>query len=71
MFYSGVSPFLDDCPEETFNNICTANFSFPHDYFSGVPEDALFIVTSVLAPDPYQRALPNSLLLSPWFKKVL
>nr|XP_024216575.1 triple functional domain protein isoform X4 [Halyomorpha halys] len=66
---SGVSPFLDDCPEETFNNICTANYSFPPDYFSGVPEDALFLVTSALAPDPDERALPNSLLLSPWFKE--
>lgn len=66
---SGVSPFLDDCPEETLNNKCSANFSFPKEYFDGVPEGAMFLIASVLASEPDQRATPNSLLLSSWFKE--
>ncbi|XP_054471827.1 kalirin [Anoplopoma fimbria] len=63
---SGVSPFLDESPEETCVNICRLDFCFPDDYFRGVSQAARDFVTSVLQQDPRKRPSATSCLQHPW-----
>ncbi len=49
---SGVSPFLDESPEETCSNITKRDFCFPDEYFAGVSPDAKHCVDSMLVTDP-------------------
>ncbi|CAJ1079028.1 kalirin isoform X2 [Xyrichtys novacula] len=63
---SGVSPFLDESPEETCVNICRLDFCFPDEYFSDVSQAARDFVTSVLQQDPRKRQSATSCLQHPW-----
>ncbi|KAM9850558.1 kalirin isoform 2-T2 [Aulostomus maculatus] len=63
---SGVSPFLDESPEETCVNICRLDFCFPDDYFRDVSQAARDFVTSVLQQDPRKRPSATSCLQHPW-----
>ncbi|XP_041662585.1 kalirin isoform X1 [Cheilinus undulatus] len=63
---SGVSPFLDESPEETCVNICRLDFCFPDEYFSGVSQAARDFVSSVLQQDPRKRPSATSCLQHPW-----
>lgn len=63
---SGVSPFLDESPEETCVNICRLDFCFPEDYFCNVSQAARDFVSSVLQQDPRKRPSATSCLQHPW-----
>ncbi|XP_054643386.1 kalirin isoform X3 [Dunckerocampus dactyliophorus] len=63
---SGVSPFLDESPEETCVNICRLDFCFPDDYFQGVSQAARDFVTAALQQDPRKRPSATSCLQHPW-----
>ncbi|XP_016895183.1 kalirin-like isoform X1 [Cynoglossus semilaevis] len=63
---SGVSPFLDESPEETCVNICRLDFCFPDDYFKDVSEAAKDFVSSVLQQDQRKRPSATSCLQHPW-----
>ncbi|XP_015821204.1 kalirin isoform X3 [Nothobranchius furzeri] len=63
---SGVSPFLDESPEETCVNICRLDFCFPEEYFHNVSQAARDFVTSVLQQDPRKRPSATSCLQHPW-----
>ncbi|XP_078796303.1 kalirin isoform X2 [Oryzias latipes] len=63
---SGVSPFLDESPEETCINICRLDFCFPDEYFSGVSQAARDFVSSGLQQDPRKRLSATSCLQHPW-----
>lgn len=63
---SGVSPFLDESPEETCVNICRLDFCFPDEYFSDVSQAARDFVSSVLQQDPRKRPSATSCLQHPW-----
>ncbi|XP_077393582.1 kalirin isoform X1 [Festucalex cinctus] len=63
---SGVSPFLDESPEETCVNICRLDFCFPDDYFRDVSQAARDFVSSVLQQDPRKRPTATSCLQHPW-----
>ncbi|XP_028991626.1 kalirin isoform X5 [Betta splendens] len=63
---SGVSPFLDESPEETCVNICRLDFCFPDEYFSGVSQAARDFVSSVLQQDQRKRPSATSCLQHPW-----
>ncbi|XP_072301119.1 kalirin isoform X3 [Eucyclogobius newberryi] len=63
---SGVSPFLDESPEETCVNICRLDFCFPDEYFRDVSQAAKDFVTSVLQQDPRKRPSATSCLQHPW-----
>uniref|UniRef100_A0A671Z3C5 non-specific serine/threonine protein kinase n=1 Tax=Sparus aurata TaxID=8175 RepID=A0A671Z3C5_SPAAU len=63
---SGVSPFLDESPEETCVNICRLDFCFPDEYFHDVSQAARDFVTSVLQQDPRKRPSATFCLQHPW-----
>ncbi|XP_043986931.1 kalirin isoform X4 [Gambusia affinis] len=63
---SGVSPFLDESPEETCVNICRLDFCFPDEYFHHVSQAARDFVSSVLQEDPRKRPNVTSCLQHPW-----
>ncbi|XP_007569391.1 kalirin isoform X2 [Poecilia formosa] len=63
---SGVSPFLDESPEETCVNICRLDFCFPDEYFRHVSQAARDFVSSVLQEDPRKRRSATSCLQHPW-----
>nr|XP_046259128.1 kalirin isoform X2 [Scatophagus argus] len=63
---SGVSPFLDESPEETCVNICRLDFCFPDEYFRNVSQAARDFVSSVLQQDPRKRPSATSCLQHPW-----
>uniref|UniRef100_UPI003AAE5F69 kalirin n=1 Tax=Centroberyx gerrardi TaxID=166262 RepID=UPI003AAE5F69 len=63
---SGVSPFLDESPEETCVNICRLDFCFPDDYFRDVSQAARDFVSSALQQDPRKRPSATSCLQHPW-----
>ncbi|XP_042350513.1 kalirin-like [Plectropomus leopardus] len=63
---SGVSPFLDESPEETCVNICRLDFCFPDEYFRDVSQAARDFVSSVLQQDPRKRPSATSCLQHPW-----
>ncbi|XP_047225589.1 kalirin isoform X2 [Girardinichthys multiradiatus] len=63
---SGVSPFLDESPEETCVNICRLDFCFPDEYFHHVSQAARDFVLSVLQEDPRKRPSATSCLQHPW-----
>uniref|UniRef100_M3ZSB7 non-specific serine/threonine protein kinase n=1 Tax=Xiphophorus maculatus TaxID=8083 RepID=M3ZSB7_XIPMA len=63
---SGVSPFLDESPEETCVNICRLDFCFPDEYFHHVSQAARDFVSSVLQEDPRKRPSATSCLQHPW-----
>ncbi|KAM3608101.1 uncharacterized protein V6R79_019102 [Siganus canaliculatus] len=63
---SGVSPFLDESPEETCVNICRLDFCFPDEYFRDVSQAARDFVASVLQQDPRKRPSATFCLQHPW-----
>uniref|UniRef100_A0A8C2XKB4 Protein kinase domain-containing protein n=1 Tax=Cyclopterus lumpus TaxID=8103 RepID=A0A8C2XKB4_CYCLU len=63
---SGVSPFLDESPEETCVNICRLDFCFPDEYFRDVSQVARDFVSSALQQDPRKRPSATSCLQHPW-----
>ncbi|KAM9341804.1 kalirin [Pholidichthys leucotaenia] len=63
---SGVSPFLDESPEETCVNICRLDFCFPDEYFHDVSQAARDFVSSALQQDPRKRASATYCLQHPW-----
>ncbi|XP_041858726.1 kalirin isoform X2 [Melanotaenia boesemani] len=63
---SGVSPFLDESPEETCVNICRLDFCFPDEFFRDVSQAARDFVSSVLQQDPRKRPSATSCLQHPW-----
>ncbi|XP_075870077.1 kalirin isoform X2 [Nelusetta ayraudi] len=63
---SGVSPFLDESPEETCVNICRLDFCFPDDFFLGVSQAARDFVSSALRLDPRKRPGAAGCLQHPW-----
>lgn len=63
---SGVSPFLDESPEETCVNICRLDFCFPDEYFCNVSQTARDFMSSVLQQDPRKRPSATSCLQHPW-----
>lgn len=63
---SGVSPFLDESPEETCVNICRLDFCFPDEYFQDVSQAARDFVSSVLLQDQRKRPSATSCLQHPW-----
>ncbi|KAM4608414.1 LOW QUALITY PROTEIN: kalirin-like [Polymixia lowei] len=63
---SGVSPFLDESPEETCVNICRLDFCFPDEYFRDVSQAARDFVSAVLQQDPRKRPSATSCLQHPW-----
>lgn len=65
---SGASPFLDESAEETCQNICRLDFSFPWDYFQGVSRAAQDFVCLLLRSDPGQRPTAGLCLQEPWLQ---
>uniref|UniRef100_A0A8D3A9Y8 non-specific serine/threonine protein kinase n=1 Tax=Scophthalmus maximus TaxID=52904 RepID=A0A8D3A9Y8_SCOMX len=63
---SGVSPFLDESPEETCVNICRLDFCFPDEYFRDVSQAARDFVSTVLQQDQRKRPSATSCLQHPW-----
>lgn len=63
---SGVSPFLDESPEETCVNICRRDFCFPDQYFLDVSQAARDFVSATLHQDPRKRPSATSCLQHPW-----
>ncbi|XP_029691129.1 kalirin isoform X2 [Takifugu rubripes] len=63
---SGVSPFLDESPEETCVNICRLDFCFPDEYFRDVSQAARDFVSSLLQQDPRKRPSATACLQHPW-----
>ncbi|XP_056145619.1 kalirin [Lampris incognitus] len=63
---SGVSPFLDESPEETCVHICRLDFCFPEEYFSDVSQAARDFVSATLQQDPRKRPSATSCLQHPW-----
>lgn len=70
MFSSGVSPFLDESPEETTSHILKADYSFPSELFPAESASAQQFVSSLLLPDPELRPLGHSTLTLPWLRQV-
>ena len=68
LFFSGLSPFLDDSLDETNANILRGDFSFPEEYFDRVSKDAKDLIKSILRVNPAQRATSEVALESAWFK---
>ncbi|KAL3969409.1 potassium voltage-gated channel Shal-related subfamily D member 1 [Sarotherodon galilaeus] len=62
----GVSPFLDESPEETCINICRLDFCFPDEYFCNVSQVARDFVSSLLQQDPRKRPSATSCLQHLW-----
>ena len=48
---SGVSPFLDESPEETCSNIVRRDFCFPEEYFAGISQEARDFISALLIED--------------------
>lgn len=63
---SGVSPFLDESPEETCVNICRLDFCFPDEYFQDVSQAARDFVSSLLQQDPRKRPSATACMQHPW-----
>ena len=63
---SGVSPFLDESPEETCVNICRRDFCFPDQYFLDVSQAARDFISAALHQDPRKRPSTTSCLQHPW-----
>ncbi|XP_059472379.1 kalirin isoform X2 [Neocloeon triangulifer] len=65
-FLSGVSPFLDDSPEETTAHILNVDFCYPHEFWAGVSERARALIGRLLQLDTTARATAQQCLSDPW-----
>nr|CAD7256616.1 unnamed protein product [Timema shepardi] len=70
VFFSGLSPFLDDSLEETTTNILKCDFCFPHEYFGDLSNEGKDLVSQLLLATPSQRAGASHCLNSAWFTDV-
>ncbi len=68
MFFSGLSPFLDDSDDETTSNILRCDYSFPSEYFLTVSNEAKDLIRKVLFLNPGQRMSASDCLQSAWLK---
>jgi serine/threonine protein kinase len=69
-FLSGVSPFLDDSPEETSAHIVAVDFCYPHEFWAGVSERARALIGRLLLLEPTARATAQQCLSDPWLLQV-
>ncbi|XP_046675322.1 triple functional domain protein isoform X5 [Homalodisca vitripennis] len=67
---SGVSPFLDESPEETTTHVLNADFSFPPDLFPSGSTGTQEFVSSLLVREPTLRPLAHLALSHPWLQLV-
>ncbi|XP_054274180.1 triple functional domain protein-like isoform X3 [Macrosteles quadrilineatus] len=67
---SGVSPFLDDSPEETTANILKADFSFLPELFPSSSGDVQQFLSSLLVRDVVSRPSAQTALSLPWLQTV-
>ncbi|CAB3365057.1 Hypothetical predicted protein [Cloeon dipterum] len=65
-FLSGVSPFLDDSPEETSAHILNVDFCYPHEFWAGVSERARSLIGRLLTLETHSRATALQCLSDPW-----
>ncbi|XP_041464810.1 death-associated protein kinase 2-like isoform X1 [Lytechinus variegatus] len=63
---SGLSPFLGDDQQETYENVTAINYSFDEDYFSSTSELAKDFIDRLLIKDPRKRATVDQCLSHPW-----
>jgi hypothetical protein len=49
LFFSGLSPFLDDSDDETTSNVLRCDFSFPNEHFSNVSNEAKDLIRSLVS----------------------
>nr|CAD7426990.1 unnamed protein product [Timema monikensis] len=70
VFFSGLSPFLDDSLEETTTNILKCDFCFPHEYFGDLSNEGKDLISQLLLATPSQRAGASHCLNSAWFTDV-
>nr|XP_039274741.1 kalirin-like isoform X3 [Styela clava] len=68
--FSGFSPFFDDSSEEICSNVCSANFTFPEEYFSLVPIQAKDFIKSLLVQLPSTRPSAKTSLKHKWVNKT-
>lgn len=69
-FLSGVSPFLDDSPEETAAHIAATDFCFPPQFWAGVSERARALISKLLVGMPHGRATAQQCLNDAWLQQV-
>uniref|UniRef100_A0A1B6M948 Protein kinase domain-containing protein n=2 Tax=Graphocephala atropunctata TaxID=36148 RepID=A0A1B6M948_9HEMI len=65
---SGVSPFLDESPEETTAHVLNADFSFPPDLFPPGSAETQEFISSLLVLDSTSRPLARSALSHTWLQ---
>lgn len=70
MFVFQLSPFLDECVEETAENIIKCDYCFPAEHWRDA-EGAQPLVQGLLQAAPAHRLLPKDALHHPWFDEVL
>lgn len=63
---SGCSPFGGDDKQETFCNITTANLDFPMQYFAGVSDEAIDLMSKLIVKEPKNRLTCQEARLHPW-----
>lgn len=65
-----LSPFLDECVEETTANIIKCDYCFPSEHWAGVAERARALIRGLLEPVPARRLTPRLAMHDPWFDEV-
>lgn len=68
---TGVSPFLGDSVQETYNNICQVSFTFDDELFSEVSEGAKDFISRLLVFNPTQRLTVEESLNHSWISSML
>lgn len=71
VFLSGVSPFLDESPEETRTHILNGDFSFPPEFFPPETGAAQNFVCQILIPNSALRPKAEAVLTSEWLRNPL
>ncbi len=63
---TGLSPFLGDSVQDTFNRITAIQYDFDHEEFNDVSEDAKDFIRHLLLHEMSQRLTAESSLHHPW-----
>ncbi|ELU10047.1 hypothetical protein CAPTEDRAFT_152419 [Capitella teleta] len=66
---SGISPFLDESPDETCAHIMHNDFSFPDDFFGAISPEARDFISHIVVSDMRQRPSAQNCVEHPWMLK--
>lgn len=67
----GFPPFFGETVPELFEQIMSADYDYPEDYWKDVTDEAKSFIDALLVVDPHKRLNTKQALDHPWLKNGL